>query len=197
MTKLIFATHNKNKLKEVRDLMPNHLQLLSLDELNIFDEIEETASTIEGNALLKAQAIYKLTGQNCFADDSGLLVDALDGAPGVYSARYAGEQKSNEANMEKLLSELANKENRNAHFKTVIALIIDGKEFLFEGTINGKIISEKKGNDGFGYDPIFLPDGYSETFAQMNSETKNAISHRGIALKKMIEFVTSTCSVTD
>jgi XTP/dITP diphosphohydrolase len=194
---LIFATHNKNKLKEVRDLMPNHLQLLSLDELNIFDEIEETDSTIEGNALLKAQAIYKLTGQNCFADDSGLLVDALDGAPGVYSARYAGEQKSNEANMEKLLSELANKENRNAHFKTVIALIIDGKEFLFEGTINGKIISEKKGNDGFGYDPIFLPDGYSETFAQMNSETKNAISHRGIALKKMIEFVTSTSSVTD
>ena len=189
MTKLIFATHNKNKLKEVRDLMPNHLQLLSLDELNIFDEIEETASTIEGNALLKAQAIYKLTGQNCFADDSGLLVDALDGAPGVYSARYAGEQKSNEANMEKLLSELANKENRNAHFKTVIALIIDGKEFLFEGTINGKIISEKKGNDGFGYDPIFLPDGYSETFAQMNSETKNAISHRGIALKKMIDYL--------
>ena len=189
MTKLIFATHNKNKLKEVRDLMPNHLQLLSLDELNIFDEIEETASTIEGNALLKAQAIYKLTGQNCFADDSGLLVDALDGAPGVYSARYAGEEKSNEANMEKLLSELANKENRNAHFKTVIALIIDGKEFLFEGTINGKIISEKKGNDGFGYDPIFLPDGYSETFAQMNSETKNAISHRGIALKKMIDYL--------
>ena len=189
MTKLIFATHNKNKLKEVRDLMPNHLQLLSLDELNIFDEIEETASTIEGNALLKAQAIYKLTGQNCFADDSGLLVDALDGAPGVYSARYAGEEKSNEANMEKLLSELANKENRNAHFKTVIALIIDGKEFLFEGTINGKIISEKKGIDGFGYDPIFLPDGYSETFAQMNSETKNAISHRGIALKKMIDYL--------
>ena len=189
MTKLIFATHNKNKLKEVRDLMPNHLQLLSLDELNIFDEIEETASTIEGNALLKAQAIYKLTGQNCFADDSGLFVDALDGAPGVYSARYAGEQKSNEANMQKLLSELANKENRNAHFKTVIALIIDGKEFLFEGTINGKIISEKKGNDGFGYDPIFLPDGYSETFAQMNSETKNAISHRGIALKKMIDYL--------
>ena len=186
---LIFATHNKNKVKEVKSLMPQTLSIVSLDEIKLLDEIEETATTIEGNALLKAQTIFKQTGQNCFADDSGLLVTALNGAPGVYSARYAGDKKNDEANMQKLLHELATTENRNAHFKTVIALIIEGKEYLFEGIINGKIISEKKGNDGFGYDPIFVPDGYTETFAQMNSETKNAISHRGIALKKMIEFL--------
>ena len=187
--KLIFATHNKNKLKEVKSLVPSSIELLSLDEINFNDDIEETADTIEGNAILKAKTIYEKTGINCFADDSGLLVDALNGAPGVYSARYAGDKKNDEANMQKLLHELATTENRNAHFKTVIALIIEGKEYLFEGIINGKIISEKKGNDGFGYDPIFVPDGYTETFAQMNSETKNAISHRGIALKKMIEFL--------
>ena len=186
---LIFASHNKNKVKEVKSLIPNTINVLSLDDINLLNEIEETSTTIEGNALLKAQTIYNQTGINCFADDSGLLVDALNGAPGVYSARYAGEQKNDEDNMQKLLLDLTNKDSRKAHFKTVLALIIDGKVYLLEGIINGKIISEKMGTNGFGYDPIFVPNGYTETFAQLNSETKNAISHRGIALKKLIEFI--------
>ncbi|MBI3519567.1 MAG: non-canonical purine NTP diphosphatase [Bacteroidetes bacterium] len=186
---LIFATHNKNKLKEVRSLMPSPIELISLDEINFMDEIEETASTIEGNALLKAKTIFEKTGKNCFADDSGLLVDALNGAPGVYSARYAGEQKNDQDNMQKLLQELSNISNRNAHFKTVMALIIDGKEHVFEGTVHGKIIHEKKGSNGFGYDPIFMPDGYDQTFAQLSSEIKNTISHRANALKKLIHFL--------
>lgn len=189
---LIFATHNKNKLKEVKSLVPDSIQLLSLDDINFDTEIEETAETIEGNALLKAKTIYEKTGINCFADDSGLLVDALNGAPGVYSARYAGEQKNNEDNMEKLLYELQNHANRNAHFKTVMALILDGKEYLFEGKIEGKIITEKLGTNGFGYDPIFIPDGYNETFAQLDSETKNTISHRARALQKMLEFLVTS-----
>jgi XTP/dITP diphosphohydrolase len=187
--KLIFATHNKNKIKEVRSLIPNSINLLSLDDINLLTEIEETESTIEGNALLKAKTIYEQTGINCFADDSGLLVDALNGAPGVYSARYAGEQKNDQDNIQKLLYELNNETNRNAQFKTVMVLIIDGKDYSFEGTIQGKIITEELGTNGFGYDPIFVPDGYTETFAQLNSETKNSISHRGIALKKLINFV--------
>lgn len=187
--KLIFATHNKNKLKEVKSLMPHTIELLSLDEINFNTEIEETSETIEGNALLKARTIYKTTGINCFADDSGLLVEALNGAPGVYSARYAGEQKNDHDNMHKLLHELNNKTNRRAHFKTVMALIIDGKEYVFEGKIEGKIISEKFGTNGFGYDPVFVPDGYHETFAQLDSETKNKISHRARALQKMLEFL--------
>lgn len=186
---LIFATHNKNKLKEVKSLIPKTINLLSLDDINLLNEIEETASTIEGNALLKAKTIYEQTKTNCFADDSGLLVDALNGAPGVYSARYAGEQKSDEDNIQKLLNVLNNESNRNAHFKTVMALIIDGKDYLFEGIIHGKIAAEKSGTNGFGYDPIFIPDGYTETFAEMSSEIKNAISHRGIALQKLIEFI--------
>ena len=188
---LIFATHNKNKLKEVKSLIPKTIDLLSLDDINLLTEIKETESTIEGNALLKAKTIYEQTGTNCFADDSGLLVDALNGAPGVYSARYAGEQKNDEDNMSKLLQELGNNKNRNAHFKTVMALIIDGKDYLFEGIIHGKIITEKIGTNGFGYDPIFMPDGYTETFAQLSSEIKNTISHRGIALQKLLEFIKS------
>ena len=186
---LIFATHNKNKLKEVKDLIPSTITLQSLDDINFKNEIEETSATIEGNALLKAQTIYKQTGINCFADDSGLLVDALNGAPGVYSARYAGAQKNNEDNLQKLLFDLRNIETRDAHFKTVMALIIDGKDFLFEGIINGKIISEKIGTHGFGYDPIFVPNGYTETFAQLSSEIKNTISHRARALQKMLAFI--------
>lgn len=189
--KLIFATHNKNKLKEVKSLMPSSIELLSLDEINFNDEIEETANTIEGNALLKAKTIYEKTGINCFADDSGLLVDALNGAPGVYSARFAGEQKNDQDNMQKLLHELNDKPNRNAHFKTAMALIIDGKNYLFEGKIEGKIIAEKMGTNGFGYDPIFVPEGYTETFAQLDSETKNKISHRARALKKLLDFINS------
>ena len=187
--KLIFATHNKNKAKEVKSIMPSFIELLSLDDINFHDEIDETASTLEGNALLKAKTIFEKTGINCFADDSGLLVDALNGEPGVYSARYAGEQKNDQDNMQKLLHELNDKPNRNAHFKTVMALIIDGKEHLFEGKIEGKIITEKLGSNGFGYDPIFVPDGYNETFAQLDSETKNKISHRARALQKMLEFL--------
>lgn len=189
--KLIFATHNKNKAKEVKSLMPESIELLSLDDINFHTEIEENASTLEGNALLKAKTIFEKTGINCFADDSGLLVDALNGEPGVYSARYAGGQKSDEDNMQKLLHELQNKSDRNAHFKTVMALIIDGKEYLFDGKIEGKIISEKRGNNGFGYDPIFVPNGYNETFAQLDSETKNKISHRAKALKKLLDFIYS------
>jgi len=189
MTKLIFATHNKNKLKEVRSLIPSTIELLSLDDINLLEEIEETATTIEGNALLKAQTIYRQTGINCFADDSGLLVDALNGAPGVYSARYAGEHKSDSDNLEKLLKELSNKEDRNAHFKTVMALIINGQEYLFEGVINGTITKEKSGVNGFGYDPIFLPNGYTETFAEMSSDIKNVISHRAQAMKQLLEFI--------
>lgn len=187
--KLIFATHNKNKIKEVRSLIPQTIELLSLSDIDINEEIEETASTIEGNASLKAKSIYNQTNINCFADDSGLLVDTLNGAPGVYSARYAGEQKNDDDNIQKLLSELNGKENHKAHFKTVMALIIDGKEFLFEGIINGTIIKEKRGTNGFGYDPVFMADGYSQTFAEMDLETKNSISHRGIALKKLVEFL--------
>ena len=191
MTKLIFATHNKNKLKEVRSLIPQTIELFSLDDINLLEEIEETATTIEGNAILKAQTIYKQTGINCFADDSGLLVDVLDGAPGVYSARYAGEHKNDNDNLEKLLKDLQGQSNRKAHFKTVMALIIEGKEYLFEGKIEGQIISEKRGANGFGYDPIFVPDGYSETFAEMGSDIKNMISHRAKAMKKLVEFVNS------
>ena len=186
---LIFVTHNKNKLKEVRSIMPSSIELLSLDDINFTDEIEETALTIEGNALLKAKTIYEKTGKNCFADDSGLLVDSLNGAPGVYSARYAGEHKSDQDNIQKLLQELSGHTNRNAHFKTVMALIINGKDYLFDGIIEGKIINEQLGSNGFGYDPIFVPNGYDQTFAQLDSEIKNTISHRANALKKLIAFL--------
>ncbi len=186
---LIFATHNKNKVKEVNSLMPATINLLSIGDVNFTEDIEETELTIEGNALLKAKTVYAATGLNCFADDSGLLVDALDGAPGVYSARYAGEQKNDADNIEKLLKELSNKSNRKAHFKTVMALIINNTEHLFEGTINGTITTEKRGNNGFGYDPVFMPDGYDKTFAEMSFEEKSAISHRAIALHKLIAFL--------
>jgi XTP/dITP diphosphohydrolase len=186
---LIFATHNKHKSKEVKSVIPNSITVSDLSEIGYHKDIAETADTIEGNALLKAQTIFNETGMNCFSDDSGLLVDALNGAPGVYSARYAGEQKNDEDNLQKLLKELSGKENRKAYFKTVIALLIDGKEQLFEGIINGAISHEKKGTDGFGYDPIFIPDGYQRSFAEMSLEEKSTISHRAIALKKMIEFL--------
>ncbi|MES2566574.1 MAG: non-canonical purine NTP diphosphatase [Bacteroidota bacterium] len=187
--KLIFATHNLHKLKEVKSLLPDNIQLLSLSDIDFKNEIEETEPTIEGNALLKARTIYQHTGINCFSDDSGLLVDALNGAPGVYSARYAGEQKNDQDNIQKLLTELKNRKNRAAHFKTVMALVIDGKEYLFEGTIKGEITLERHGANGFGYDPVFLPDGYDHTFAEMESDIKNKISHRAIALKKLVEFL--------
>lgn len=171
--------------------MPSHIELLSLADINFNQDIPETADTIEGNASLKSKAIYDITHTNVFSDDSGLLVDALNGAPGVHSARYAGEQKNDEDNLQKLLRELTDNGNRNAHFKTVMSLIIDGKEYFFEGKVNGSIINEKRGSNGFGYDPIFVPDGYNKTFAEMTKEEKSTISHRARALQKMIEFLES------
>lgn len=174
--------------------MPESIELLGLSNMNFHEDIAETASTIEGNASIKSHAIYKAAGINCFSDDSGLLVDALNGEPGVHSARYAGEQKNDEDNIQKLLAALNGKEKRDAHFKTVMSLIINGKEFLFEGKINGAIINEKRGANGFGYDPIFIPDGFNKTFAEMTKEEKSSISHRGIALKKLIEFLKENLS---
>lgn len=190
--KLIFASHNNYKFNEVKKILPPHIELLSLTDVDFFTEIEETENTLEGNALLKANTIYKELNLNCFADDSGLLVDALNGEPGVYSARYAGSQKNDNDNIEKLLAKLTNSTNRKAHFKTVMALVINGNAFLFEGIIKGAITHEKRGTNGFGYDPIFVPDGYTQTFAEMNAETKNSISHRGIALKKLMVFLKTT-----
>ncbi len=154
---LVFASHNKNKIKEISELIPRSINLLSLSDINCHDEIAETADTIEGNALIKARSVYRNFNLNCFADDSGLEVEALNGAPGVYSARYAGEPKNDENNIQKLLQNLRGMENRAAQFKTVIALIMDGEEFQFEGIIKGKIIEEKRGSNGFGYDPVFVP----------------------------------------
>lgn len=187
--RLIFATHNANKVKEVNAALPATIKAVSLNEINFTDDIAETETTLEGNALLKAKTIYTKTGESCFADDSGLLVDALNGAPGVYSARYAGEQKNDEANTQKLLQELKGQSNRKAHFKSVIALVHQDKTYLFEGVMNGRIATEKQGTNGFGYDPVFIPDGYSKTFAEMTLEEKNKISHRAIAVKKLLTFL--------
>jgi len=187
--KLVFATGNQNKAKEIQLLMPATIQILSLNDINCAEEIPETQNTIEGNASQKAHYVFENFGYNCFADDTGLEVEALDGRPGVLSARYAGEAKDANANMDKILLELANSSNRKARFKTVISLIIGGKEILFEGVVNGTIIEQKKGNSGFGYDPIFMPDGYQHTFAEMSLDEKNKISHRALAVNKLIHFL--------
>ncbi len=187
--KLVFATNNKHKLQEVRDIIGSGVEILSLSDINCNDDIPETADTLDGNALIKARYIYEKYNVNCFADDTGLEVDALDGAPGVYSARYAGDGHDSEANMKKLLENLTGKNNRDAQFRTVIALIIDGEEKLFNGIVKGKITEEKRGNSGFGYDPIFVPEGYSESFAQMDSSTKNSISHRYRATKQLSDYL--------
>lgn len=188
--KLVFATNNQNKLKEVQEMLPTSIELLSLKDINCFDEIDETETTLEGNAKLKADYITKKFGYNCFADDTGLEVESLDGKPGVYSARFAGEPANAKNNMQKLLSELENKTNRKAQFRTAICLNLDGKQFLFEGICTGEILTKKQGNKGFGYDPIFKPKGFSDSFAQMNSEEKNEISHRGLAIQKLVTFLT-------
>lgn len=187
--KLVFASNNKNKIQEIQALVPNIIQIVSLEEIGCTEDIPETADTIEGNAILKANYVTEKYGFDCFADDTGLEVDALNGAPGVYSARYAGEQKDANDNMDKLLSELKDKSNRKANFKTVIALNLNGKQNLFTGIINGKIIEEKIGTNGFGYDPIFVADGYEKTFAELSMEEKSTISHRGIAVKELILFL--------
>ena len=186
--KLVFASNNKNKIQEIQALVPNTIQIVSLEEIGCFEDIPETAVTIEGNAILKANYVTEKYGYDCFADDTGLEVEALNGAPGVYSARYAGEQKDANDNMDKLLFELKDKTNRKANFKTVIALNLKGKQNLFSGIIHGKIIEEKIGTNGFGYDPIFVADGYNKTFAELSMEEKSTISHRGIAVKQLIEY---------
>lgn len=187
--KLVFATNNAHKLKEVSAIIDSRFEIHSLAEIGCHEDIPETAHTLEGNALLKARYIYEKYGYDCFSDDTGLEVDALNGAPGVRSARYAGEEKDAQANMRKLLSELKAKSNRNARFRTVVALILNGEEFLFDGVVEGKILEEKRGDGGFGYDPIFVPDGFDETFAQLDAEVKNDISHRGKAIRKLAEFL--------
>jgi len=188
---IVFATHNTNKVREIKPLFPSSIEIKTLTDIGITEEIPETAETIEGNALLKARFVYETTGLNCFADDTGLEVDSLNGAPGVYSARYAGENKTASDNISKLLTELNNKNNRSASFKTVIAAILDKKEYLFEGVVDGQVAVTPIGQSGFGYDPIFIPEGYDITFAQMTLEPKNALSHRSIAVKKFIEFLKS------
>jgi len=189
---LVFATNNQHKLEEVRDILGKDFQLLSLKDINCEEDIPETAETLEGNALLKAQYILQKYGYNCFADDTGLEVYALDNAPGVYSARYAGESKDSRANMRKVLKELEEKDDYSARFRTVIALIIDKKEYLFEGAVEGMLIREEKGVAGFGYDPIFIPKGYTKTFAELGSEIKNTISHRAEAVNRLKQFLHET-----
>ncbi|UCD60681.1 MAG: non-canonical purine NTP diphosphatase [Flavobacteriaceae bacterium] len=186
---LVFATHNTNKLKEVGLLLPKNIRLISLEDIGCSEEIPETETTLEANAQLKADYITKHYGISSFADDTGLLIDALNGAPGVYSARYAGEEKDSEKNMEKVLNELKNSTSREASFKTVIALNVNSKRLLFEGIVEGKITYEKRGANGFGYDPIFIPTGYDQTFAQLPIQIKNEISHRGKALQKLIKYL--------
>ena len=187
--KLVFATHNQNKFNEVKVLLPSYIELVSLTDIDCHDEIPETTETLKGNAQIKADFVtdnYKLP---CFADDTGLLVNALDGAPGVYSARYAGEQKNSEDNMNKLLSELEGKNSRDAHFETVIALNLNQETIYFTGIAEGQITHEKSGEEGFGYDPIFQPNGYNKTFAELPLEVKNAISHRGKAIKELVTYL--------
>lgn len=187
--KIVFATNNKHKLEEIRKIADNQLQILSLSEINCNEEIDETGATLEENALVKARYVKERYGYDCFADDTGLEVEALEGGPGVYSARYAGEGCHPEDNMQKLLSVLQGVESRNARFRTVIALLINGEEHLFEGVVSGRIIEEKRGGSGFGYDPIFMPEGYQQTFAELGNDIKNRISHRAIATEKLMEYL--------
>jgi XTP/dITP diphosphohydrolase len=186
---LVFASNNPNKIKEIQLLLPKEITILSLNEIGCFEDIPETASSIEGNAILKANYVTEKYGYPCFADDTGLEVEALNGEPGVFSARYAGEQKNADDNMNKLLSNLADKENKKAQFKTIICLNINKKQHLFEGTIKGEISNEKRGSEGFGYDPIFIPIGYDKTFAEMPIGEKSKISHRGLAVEKLVHFL--------
>lgn len=189
--RLVFATNNKHKLEEMRAILGGKVELLSLADIDCHDDIPETADTLEGNALIKARYIYDKYGCSCFADDTGLEVDALGGEPGVYSARYAGENNDSEANMRKLLQNLTGKSERSAQFRTVIALIIEGKEHLFEGIVQGEILHERCEGEGFGYDPLFRPQGYDESFAQLGNEVKNRISHRARAVEKLNDFLES------
>jgi XTP/dITP diphosphohydrolase len=188
LKKIVFATGNSNKLKEIKSAI-NSFEVVGLIDLGITEEVPETGTTLKENALQKAKYVYEKTGLNCFSDDTGLEIEALNNRPGVYSAMYAGDDCNAENNIQKVLKELSSIRNRKAKFKTVIALILNGKEYFFEGVVNGNILEEKKGNDGFGYDPIFKPEGHKETFAQMSIDLKNKISHRGLAVKKLVAFL--------
>lgn len=192
MTKLVFATNNQHKLRELQQILGNSIELLSLNDIDCTDEVPENQETLEGNAAEKAFYIYNKFGYNCFADDTGLEIDALNGAPGVYSARYAGEEKSAANNMAKVLREMEKINSRKARFRTVISLVIDGQEKQFEGIVEGEILRKAQGNEGFGYDPIFMPDGYDESFAEMSAEAKNKISHRGRAVEKLVDYLKNT-----
>ena len=191
MKKLVFATNNQHKLRELQQILGNSFQLLSLQDIGCTDEIPENQETLEGNAAEKAFYIYNKFGYNCFADDTGLEIEALGGAPGVYSARYAGEEKSSAANMAKVLHEMGKINSRKARFRAVISLVIDGKEQQFEGIVEGEILREARGTEGFGYDPIFQPDGFSQSFAEMEATGKNKISHRGRAVEKLVSYLES------
>ncbi|MEZ4850600.1 MAG: non-canonical purine NTP diphosphatase [Bacteroidia bacterium] len=187
--KILFGTNNQNKLQEIRQILDEKYEVLSLKDLGKQMDVEETETTLEGNAILKATTYYHHTGIPCFADDTGLEVEALNGAPGVYSARYAGENCSYDDNVNKMLREMTGKENRKAQFRTVIAFYDGSQTLTFDGIVNGQIIQERRGTNGFGYDPIFLPEEYQETFAELSSEVKNSISHRGKAVRKFAEFI--------
>ncbi len=189
MKKIVFATNNQHKLEEVREILGNTWEIVSLKSIGCCEDIPETADTLEGNALLKARYVKQHYGYDCFADDTGLEVEALDNAPGVYSARYAGESKDFRANTQKVLQELSGKANRSARFRTVIALIFDRQESLFEGIIDGVITEQPRGNAGFGYDPVFVPSGHTETFAEMGNHVKNTISHRALAVEKLKNYL--------
>lgn len=191
MVEIVFATNNKNKIAEVRKVISGKIQLLSLADINCHDELPETSGTIHGNAMEKAQYVAKKFNANCFADDSGLEIDSLDGMPGVDSAYYAGPQKNADANMNKVLAQLQKSPNRSAQFKTVIALVFYGKTHLFEGIVRGTILPEKKGTGGFGYDPIFMPHGFNKSFAEMSMSEKNSMSHRAIAVNKLVQFLST------
>ena len=189
MRKLVFATNNLHKLSEVRAIIGSQFEILSLNDIGFNEEIPETASTLEGNASLKSRAIYEKFGIDCFADDTGLEVEALNGQPGVYSARYAGPENDANKNTAKLLNELISTTNRKAQFRTVISLILNGSEYFFEGIVKGEISMEKRGNQGFGYDPVFIPEGYQKSFAELSAKEKNTISHRARATQKLSEFL--------
>ena len=187
--KLVFASNNKNKIKEIRNQLPDTIEILSLEDIGCNIDIPETADTIEGNAKLKADFVKRHYGYDCFADDSGLEVDALNGAPGVYSARYAGEQKNDNDNIDKLLEVLQKEDNRKANFKTVICLNLHTETYYFTGIIDGQLLRERQGTEGFGYDPIFVADGMNQSFAEIDINAKNAISHRGKAVRQLVDFL--------
>ena len=189
MRKIVFATNNQHKLSEVRNILSDDFEIISLNQLGFNDEIPETGETLAENASQKSHFIFERFQVDCFSDDTGLEVEALNGAPGVYSARYAGEKATYEDNVNKLLFEMKGQTNRKAAFKTVISLILDGKEYLFEGKVEGEIVTDKRGVGGFGYDPVFLPEGFNKTFSEMAPEVKNKISHRGRATAKLVDFL--------